>query len=249
MNKKIPTELAVGIILIIAVVIGGIFWMQNKKEDKTIQMPAKKIDNANNNLTSSNYGFNFAVPDGWHIWEGNSAASDLMNKPEFASVLENGVSALTNQKIKEYQMFMDNWKVESSEFVVFTDSKTLDYKNRNFSDAGKIMSRMVDEDILKQRDVSMYISTSEVNLNDAPVNDEKKESRNIKVDSNDARLLISKSLKLVDWVIIKIPIKSEKTISGKKASSLVFMEYVKKNDSSGIDKLIFFISSLNIFGN
>jgi hypothetical protein len=30
MNKKIKTEIAIGIILIIAIVIGGLIWMQNK---------------------------------------------------------------------------------------------------------------------------------------------------------------------------------------------------------------------------
>ena len=32
MNKKIASEIAIGIILIIAIVIGGIFWLQNKKQ-------------------------------------------------------------------------------------------------------------------------------------------------------------------------------------------------------------------------
>ena len=36
MNKKIATELAIGIILIIAVIIGGFIWMGNKKENKNL---------------------------------------------------------------------------------------------------------------------------------------------------------------------------------------------------------------------
>ena len=35
MNKKIASEIAVGIILLLAIVIGGIFWLQNKKENQT----------------------------------------------------------------------------------------------------------------------------------------------------------------------------------------------------------------------
>ena len=32
MNKKIASELAIGIILMVAIVIGGIFWMSERKQ-------------------------------------------------------------------------------------------------------------------------------------------------------------------------------------------------------------------------
>lgn len=250
MNKKIASEIALGVILLLAIIIGGIFWMQNKKEEKTAQAPAKTTAQSlkDSRLIVTDYGFKFSVPARWNIWEGNSAASDLMNKTDFASVLEAGASALTNQKVKEYQLFMDNWKAESSEVVVFTDSKTLDLKNRSFSDAGKIMSRIVDsEDFLKQGEITMHISsTSDIGLSTAPVNDEKHESKNIKVNGNDARLSIGKISKLVDMIIIRMPITSDKIISGEKVSSLAFIEYVRKNDPSAVDKLTSFISSLGI---
>lgn len=250
MNKKIASEIAVGVILILVVVVGGIFWMQNKKEVNTIQAPVKKVVNVDNNRVSSDYGFNFSVPAGWHIWEGNSAALDLTNKTDFAKVLESGVSALTSQKVKEYQAFMDSWKVESSEAVVFTNSEIIDYKNRSFANAGKIMSRIVDsEDTLKQREVKMSISNAEVNLAETPINDESKEVRNIKIGGSDAQLLISKKMKLVDWVIIKMPIKSNKTISGKNVASLVFMEYVKKNTPNSVNDLTSFVLSLGMTDN
>jgi hypothetical protein len=35
MNKKIANELAVGIILLLAIIVGGIFWLQNKKQMPT----------------------------------------------------------------------------------------------------------------------------------------------------------------------------------------------------------------------
>lgn len=248
MNKKIAGGVFIVIILIL---IGGIFWLQKEKESDTQQtiLPSSS-KTINSNLINSDYGFSFSIPAGWHIWEGNSSASDLMNKTDFASVLEKGTSALTNQKAKEYQTFMDNWRPESSQVIVFTDSQTLDSKNRSFSEAGKIMSRIVDsEDILKQREVTMNLSTSDVNLTDPSTNDADKESRNIKIDSNNARLLISKKMKLVDWIIIKIPVNSNNTIGDKKVSSLVFMEYVRKNDSVALDKLVSFISSLKISSN
>lgn len=251
MNKKIASEVALGVILLLAIVIGGLFWMQNKKEVETTQMPAKNATSLkDSNLVASDYGFKFSVPAGWHIWEGNSAALDSGNKTDVTSVLESGVSALTSQKVKEYQAFMDNWKAESSEVVVFTDSKTLDLKNRSLSDAGKIMSRLVDsEDILKQGEITMYVGTSEVSLSDLSVSDEKKESRNIKINGNDARFSLIKNGNIVDSIIVRMPIKSTKTISGKKVSSLAFTEYVKKNDPNAIDKLTSFISSLNIVDN
>ena len=172
MNKKVASEIVIGVLLLIAIVVGGVFWMQSKNTDETTQMTSqslgdsKKANNTGSNLISSSYGINFLVPAGWHIWEESSAVFDLSNKTDFASVLESGESALTAEKIKSYQSFMDNWKVESSEGVVFTDSKTIDYKTRSFSNAGKIMSRIVDsEDSLKQRDVTMNISTAEININ------------------------------------------------------------------------------------
>jgi len=256
MNKKVASEIAVGVLLLIAVAVGGVFWIQSKKEIPATQTESKssikpkKVNTVSDNLVRSDYGIGFSVPAGWHIWEGNSAVLDLTNKTDFASVLESGVSALTSQKVKEYQSFMDSWKAASSEAVVFTNSETLDYKNRSFADAGKIMSRIVDsEDTLKQREVKMSISNAGVNLDEASVSDESKEIRNIKIGDKNAQLLISKKMKLVDWIIIKMPIQSNKTILGKKVSSLVFMEYVKKNNPNSINELTSFISYLGITDN
>jgi uncharacterized protein YkuJ len=39
MNKKIASEIAIGIILLIAVVVGGIFWLQNNKTQAPVQQP------------------------------------------------------------------------------------------------------------------------------------------------------------------------------------------------------------------
>lgn len=37
MNKKIASEIAIGVILLLAIVVGGIFWLQNKKEVPAVQ--------------------------------------------------------------------------------------------------------------------------------------------------------------------------------------------------------------------
>jgi putative hemolysin len=50
LNKKIASELAIGIILILATIVGGIFWLQNKKvstnsnQQKACTMEAKLCD-------------------------------------------------------------------------------------------------------------------------------------------------------------------------------------------------------------
>jgi hypothetical protein len=46
MNKKIASELAIGIILIVAIVIGGIFWLQGKEQ---------KVSSPSNNACKSHY--------------------------------------------------------------------------------------------------------------------------------------------------------------------------------------------------
>jgi len=43
-----------------------------------------------------------------------------------------------------------------------------------------------------------------------------------------------------------MPINSNGTIDGKKVSSLTFFEYVRKNNPIAVDKLVSFISSLDI---
>jgi len=50
MNKKIASEIAVGIVLLLAIIIGGIFWMQNNKiqnlEKKQSPMSEGSVDKA-----------------------------------------------------------------------------------------------------------------------------------------------------------------------------------------------------------
>jgi len=43
MNKRIASEIAVGVILLIAVIVGGIFWLQSKKEEAVVQVPVVDV--------------------------------------------------------------------------------------------------------------------------------------------------------------------------------------------------------------
>jgi hypothetical protein len=66
MNKKIASEVAVGVVLFIAIVVGGIFWMQGKKDkvstvqsneqEKQVTQEAQKI-------------FSVEVPAGWKLYK------------------------------------------------------------------------------------------------------------------------------------------------------------------------------------
>jgi hypothetical protein len=73
MNKKIASEIAVGIILLVAIIIGGIFWLQNKESvisdqksvigDKKAQQSAQKDctqERSDISQTGLNYDYRFA---------------------------------------------------------------------------------------------------------------------------------------------------------------------------------------------
>lgn len=76
MNKKIASEIAIGVILLLAIVIGGIFWLQNKKEMSVVQpvviQPVQQtpitqpVDEIANWQTYANdtFGFSFKYPKG-----------------------------------------------------------------------------------------------------------------------------------------------------------------------------------------
>ena len=84
MNKKIASEITIGIILLIAIVIGGIFWLQNKNQapvaapvttqsvpvtQTQITQPATQpvVDETANwqTYTNEEYGFEIRIPKDW----------------------------------------------------------------------------------------------------------------------------------------------------------------------------------------
>ena len=81
MNKKIASEIAIGIIIILAIIVGGIFYWQgrknnqqsvvNKQQPATNNQQIQPVDeNANwQTYTNEKYGFTLQVPQGfkWNI--------------------------------------------------------------------------------------------------------------------------------------------------------------------------------------
>lgn len=223
-----------GLVLIIAV--GVFFKLQNEKGSNKIK---------NLNFVVSKYGFSFSVPAGWHIWNGQSAIADLITENILTSDFKE--EKLTDKKINKFQKFMNNWDSKVSRVIVFTGSKTVDYKNRDFLSAVKIMNIPIDsEKNLKKKAITMYISPTRVDLNSKTINNKEKEVKYIKVGNRKAKIFLVKKYKLVTFFMIQLPISSNKTTINGKVSSLLFTGVIKKGDMSSINKIVSFINSLNI---
>jgi len=219
-------------IVLAAIAVGGFFLLNASSPGKS-----------GSSLVVSDYGFSFSVPNGWHVWEGSSAAFELLNETAFLSDLESG---LASEKAKEYQRFMDKWNAESAKQIVFTNAQ-FDYKDRDLADAGKIASTLIDsEEMLAQKAITMTVSPREVGSEEDTVNYERGESGYIKIDDSDALFLRVKNLKLVDRILVSVPLVSNKTIEGEKVQSLIFSRYVRKDDPAALSDLVSFISELKI---
>ena len=199
----------------------------------------------NGNVLFSNYGFSITIPNGWHLWEGYSAVLNLMEKEgdNFVSSYEAG---WTQEQINTYQKFLNSWTSEDARILVFTNAD-VDYKNRNFTDAGKTASTIVDsDDMLNLGAIEMIISTGEVKLGEESFTNDKQERGYISVDGVGARYGIGKNKQFVDQIILLLPINSNKYIDGEKVKSITFSKFVKKDDSKALSKLVFFVSEMHI---
>lgn len=207
-------------------------------------------------VVRSNYGFAFTVPDGWHIWEGQSAATtELLSSDTFIAFMTKVITAkekgavLTTEdaeKLLSYQKLMDDWGVASSTIIVLTNA-SVDYEDRDLALAGKYSSTPIDSvEMLKLGQTSILVSSGEVDFNKTATSTEKREEKNIKINGREARLAIGKSYELVDLVIIRIPIVSDKYINGEKVRALGLIRYIRKGDSSAVQDFVDFISALNI---
>jgi len=67
-NKKVKIEVAIGIILLLAIIIGGIFWMQGRSEvllNGGQQPSAQKLPKEQFYYNDTNH-FGLTVPPGWY---------------------------------------------------------------------------------------------------------------------------------------------------------------------------------------
>jgi hypothetical protein len=256
-NQQGFVGIIVGVLIALALLGGAYYFYSNKVVAPTKEQQINNLPNTQPTIPPvvSNYGFSFIVPQGWHIWEGQSAAFELLDSTNFLSVMEEAAATMkagktlsreSAQKILDYQKFMNNWEVGSSTVIVFTNAN-LDYKDRDLAKAGKYASTPIDStDIINKGATELSISSGEVDLGKAATSSDKREIRNIDINGTPARLAIGKTYKLVDLIMISLPINSNQYINGKKVQSLRFVKYVKKNDTAALQELISFISQLNI---
>jgi len=75
MNTKVKTEITVGIVLLIAIIVGGIIWFKSKTQEQTpvAAQPVTAPTNANSNInvsglkTFSNQVIDFSYPSSWTV--------------------------------------------------------------------------------------------------------------------------------------------------------------------------------------
>jgi hypothetical protein len=218
--------------------------IQTTKESTIIPITSNEVQepvNPQQNQISSTFnntaGFSFSLPTGWHVWEGASAGTDLMSEPNFSDIMQKGP---TTEQLKTFQAFLNNWTVSNAKNVTFT-SANVDYKNRDFSYVGNILSTPIDsQDMINNQEINMTFSSQKV-ASITPKNDSTSEKKNITINGISGVYARFKSYKLVDDIIIEIPI----NVKGN-TITFIFNGFVKKDDSKASDALISFISNLNL---
>lgn len=210
------------------------------------QIDATYINSADSRVVTSDYGFHLTLPVGWHIWEGDSAGSELFLRDDYITVMsraisernsEKGLSTETVRKLREFQTVLNNWNVSSSKNISLTNNENIDYKNRDLAYVGKIKSTPV-ESMDSVGVTQIMVSGAKVDFSD--------DSKTIEINDKKARFVINKNFKLVDILFIKLPINSSKQIDGTNVQSLLFTRFVKKDDPRALPEFISFISSLNV---
>ena len=103
-NKKISSEIAVGIILLVAIIIGGVFWLQNKAQapvtapvttqpatvaQTPVTQPA--VDETANwkTYTNTKYGFELKTPQDWEVKNEEKVYYDIESTDKIAQKMIN----------------------------------------------------------------------------------------------------------------------------------------------------------------
>ena len=201
-------------------------------------------------IIRSRYGFNFTIPNGWHIWEGASAANALINETDFIADLENvSNDSSESADFSLYQKFMNSWKVESASSITLTNA-TFDYSNRDLANAVKIQSTLIaSEENLSQGATEINVSNSNVDYSKEEVSNDEREIRYISIDGKDALLQIGKQFNVVDLIIVSIPLQTSQQIDESLVKSISIVKDVRKDDPSALPELLDFISKLKLTVN
>jgi hypothetical protein len=146
MNKKIKIEIAVGIILIIALVIGGFVWLSENKfstEKNNISDIALKQNDTN--LIKSDFGFEFNIPKGWRLATGISAFADAQNKIVYKYIDEvsdnwTADDYINSEKkhLPERNQMINSWTSENREHIILT-TLSINEEKEILSDTEKLM--------------------------------------------------------------------------------------------------------------
>lgn len=108
LNKKISTEIGVGVVLLVAILIGGAFYLQSKKEQPVVNAPEiKQPQVQNQKLTQQN--------------QDQEVSSNLGEVGENSSIVVNSWKAYTDKKYGYSIEYPSNWNsdfVDGSSFYV-----------------------------------------------------------------------------------------------------------------------------------
>jgi hypothetical protein len=150
---------------------------------KVAESPAVSEEPDARQTIKTPHGISLTIPEGWQIWEGHSAGFELLN----------------------------GWSPETSRIIVLSDSKQVEYRNRDFGYVGSIMSTELDDDIFFDANTTqIYLSEFGVTKVDEEIDDERALVKNIKVGNNYSNLMLVRGFSdKYDTLEISVPVNSK----------------------------------------
>lgn len=213
--KKVIT-----IVIIIIILVAGLFLLSKENQEST------RID--------SIYGFSFTPPEGWVLWEGVSAIKDSVNA-ELPSG-ENNSDFVIQESLQKY---VDDWKPQDSQDLVFTKSD-VDTQTRDLDIIAKYSYKSMNNPSAYDN-VSLGFINLPTNYSPKEKNSERGELRYITFLERKARMSRIKALDdTYDLMAINFPTDNENT--------LFVLRNITKNENTQ-DVIIFleeFLSGLNL---
>lgn len=230
-----PTLLALAAL----VIVGGSFYAYSKR----VQSTDPSV------ITNTAAGVTFSIPTGWRVWEGASAGNEFLLAPNVVTNMETAIQELqttktisseTAEKIQPYQAVLNTWNVSTAQITTFTGAN-IDSTNRDIISVAKTLSLLIDsQEMLDQKAITMTFSSEKIEPVE-PSDDQYSEKKNITIGDVSAIFGRAKRYKLVDMVIVAVPLNTKQGVR-----SAIFHGYVKKDDAAAVDAFISFISDLRL---